>query len=189
MLTLFKTDLIDLTDDIMVQKYLIHGECALLSSNQYYSLKSEVASYLGVHLSEIIVVGSAKLGFSIAPGKRWRAFGDESDIDIAIVSPLLFDQVWRATYEYANRPGIFWSSKRNFIDYLFRGWIRPDKLPRKGLKWSSSNWFEFFRKLTQTQQYGPYPIKGGIYKDWNFFESYSKSSIAKCRNVPEDPNG
>jgi hypothetical protein len=45
---------------------------------RYYSLKAAVAEQFQIHPNEIIVVGSAKLGFSIAPTKRYRAFGETS---------------------------------------------------------------------------------------------------------------
>ena len=61
---------------------------------------------------EVIVVGSAKLGFSISekriPGRsplpRYREFDEvESDIDLAIVSQKLFFDVWRDLGTYAHR--------------------------------------------------------------------------------------
>jgi hypothetical protein len=41
-----------------------------------------------------VVVGSAKLGFSIVPDKRYRAFGETSDIDVVLCSSALFDLFW-----------------------------------------------------------------------------------------------
>jgi hypothetical protein len=80
----FNDDLAHLTDSLMVQKHITYGDCYVLDQDDYFELKSEVSDRFSVHPSEVIVVGSGKLGFSISPLKRYRRFGDESDIDLAI---------------------------------------------------------------------------------------------------------
>jgi len=70
----------------MVQRFITSGEWFLLDSESYFELKSLVASQFGLHHSQVLITGSAKLGFSIAPTKRFRHFRDESNIDVAIIS-------------------------------------------------------------------------------------------------------
>ena len=82
----FKEDLNVLPSIEIVRKYIISGECCYLSEHAYCNLRSEVACYFGLCSSEVLVVGSAKLGFSIAPHKRYCLFHDESDIDVVLVS-------------------------------------------------------------------------------------------------------
>jgi hypothetical protein len=61
-------------------------------------------SYLRVHLNDpdarALVVGSTKYGFSIAPDTFGRPCRRDSDIDVAILSPLLFDALWRMMLEW-----------------------------------------------------------------------------------------
>ncbi|MFP3398702.1 hypothetical protein SB749_20460, partial [Brevibacterium sp. SIMBA_078] len=71
---------------------------------------------------------SAKVGFSLAPDKRYREFGDSSDLDVAIISPVLFDRVWHSVLDYKNSRQ-YWPKKNEFKHHFFDGWIRPDKLP------------------------------------------------------------
>jgi hypothetical protein len=83
----------------MCRRFLIFGSCSQLDDERYYVLKAAVAEKFEIHPNEIIVVGSTKLGFSIVPAKRYRAFGETSDIDVAIVSPQLFDRVWHESFQ------------------------------------------------------------------------------------------
>jgi hypothetical protein len=48
------------------------------------------------------MVGSARTGFSLAPKTWGRQFGDQSDLDIAIVSPALFADVEAAFRVWIN---------------------------------------------------------------------------------------
>jgi hypothetical protein len=130
---------------------------------------------------DIFVVGSAKLGFSISPKKRYRLFGDQSDIDIAIVSHDLYERVWHETHEYMNS-GAYWHNKREFERYLAWGWIRPDKLPGGPTFEFTDMWWNFFRSLQQSRRYGPYKIAAAVYHDMSFLTKYQMGSVASCRD-------
>ena len=120
----YKEDLRTLSPIQIVRKHIIYGESCILSRNQYLDLRSEVAEKFQLHPNEVLVVGSAKLGFSIVPKKRYRPFCDESDIDVAIVSSRLFDEIWETVFLYKEAVG-YWPGYKEFTRYLFRGWIRP----------------------------------------------------------------
>ena len=51
---------------------------------------------LGVHVNNIAIVGSAKMGFSLSPDKDYRDFNDESDIDLVLVSDGIYKSSWMA---------------------------------------------------------------------------------------------
>ena len=62
----FKVDLGLLSPLQVVRKHVIHGNCCVRSHGQYLDLRCEVAERFDLHPNEVLVVGSAKLGFSIA---------------------------------------------------------------------------------------------------------------------------
>ena len=85
-----------------------------------FRFKKDVSSYFNIHPSQIVMVGSAKLGFSISPHKRYREFGDTSDIDLAIISKELFDNVSDSLLDYLdNNPA--WDKKRLIHRISLRG--------------------------------------------------------------------
>ena len=59
----------------------------------YESVRSWLSAMLGVHAKEIGIVGSARLGASLAPNKLGRKFSATSDLDLFIVSKDLFEKL------------------------------------------------------------------------------------------------
>lgn len=177
----FKKDLRKYSVSELVQKKLIFGDCRILNSEKYFQLRLAIAKRFDVHPNEVLVVGSAKLGFSIAPKKKFRHFGDTSDIDVVIVSDRLFSTVWASVYSFW-KDKVLWETEADFKKYLFRGWIRPDKLPPSTKFHLSKDWWEFFREVTASGQFGPYKISGALYKSWEFLESYQHFAVQYCKD-------
>jgi hypothetical protein len=183
---LFRSELLHRGVDELVQRHITSGDCVALSAGLYFDLKAEVAQHFRLHVSEVLIVGSAKLGFSIAPEKRYRPFGETSDIDVVICSSSLFDVFWKDVFDYWAR-GESWQSLGDFRKYLFRGWMRPDKLPPARSFQQSQDWWEFFRGLTNSGAFGPYKITGALYKSWHFLESYQQRCVRDCVHGEGDP--
>ena len=175
----YKEDLRILSPIQIVQKHIICGESCVLPRQKYFDLRSEIAEHFQLDLNEVLVVGSAKLGFSIAPDKLYRPFHDESDIDVVIVSSRLFDKIWEAVFSYSLEGGD-WPAYEAFIGYLFHGWIRPDKLPRSDIFKAGKDWWNFFLRITNSGVYGNYKIAGALYKSWFFLETYQKNCVQGC---------
>jgi len=176
----FKSELSIYSSLEIVRNNIIFGDCYTLSRNQYLALRSEVAYHFKLHPNDILIVGSAKLGFSIAPRKRFRPFSDLSDIDVVIISSTLFDQIWQATFTFKHEVGM-WPQEHQFKNYLFRGWIRPDKLPPSKHFSIGLDWWEFFRELSNIGNYGKYKIAGALYKSWFYIENYQKICTDECK--------
>ena len=178
----FRQDLTGSTVEQLVQRHITYGECFALSEGQYFELKSAVSQQFSIHPNEVVVVGSAKLGFSIVPDKRYRAFSETSDIDVVLCSSTLFDLFWEDVFSYWAR-GQVWPDLDEFRRYLFRGWMRPDKLPPETSFARSREWWDFFRRLTASGSFGPYKVRGALYKSWHFLEAYQKRCVSDCKNA------
>lgn len=177
----FKEDAGMMSANDVVQRHLTQGDCFALDNSQHLNLKTEVARNFGIHPNEVVIVGSAKLGFSIAPEKRFRIFNDSSDIDIALASEHLFDEIWQEAFDYSVSAGSTWTNAPRFAKYLFRGWLRPDMLPADADFHRSAEWFEFFRQLSGSGRYGPYQIRAGLYRTWYFLERYQSVTVEQCQ--------
>lgn len=180
----FRRDLPNRTVVELVQRHITFGECYALNQDAYFELKNRVSQQFGINPAEVVVVGSAKLGFSIAPEKRYRFFGDSSDIDVALCSTDLFDLIWANVFDYWRRGG-YWEGLGEFRKYLFRGWIRPDKLPPEKSFEICQEWWDFFRRLASTGAFGSYKITGALYKNWHFLESYQAKCVIDCKQAEE----
>ncbi|CAD5578883.1 hypothetical protein IOR21_000867 [Escherichia coli] len=150
----------------------------------YDDLKILMSERLGVHINNVAIVGSAKLGFSITPteDKAFREFNEDSDIDIVVVSPELFRKSWDAYLDVAKRQRIPYYYKitsnifRKFvslknIDYnneFFRDW---------------KNKIEPCQKDLQVIYEVPNEINYRIYESWEDVERYHVQGLEKLKNL------
>lgn len=174
----FKENLRSLSVDQMFDRCILTGSCAQLADNVAYNVRSSISGRFDVEYNNVIIVGSANLGFSIKPKKRYIAFGEESDVDIAIVCSRLFENVWREIYMY-DKSGAYWENKGAFRKYLAKGWIRPDMLPPSAVCSFSNNWWEYFSSLRIDGC--DYKITGGIYHSHFFLRQYQTICIEQCK--------
>lgn len=60
----------------------------------YEDIRGWLSSRLQVHPKEITLIGSARIGYSLAPPPEFgRPFGDKSDLDLSVISRALFDRL------------------------------------------------------------------------------------------------
>jgi len=184
---IFKNSLAALDPKQVVRRHILSGVSHALPEEKEFELKDRISDYFDVEFSEVVVVGSGKLGFSIAPRKRYREFNEESDIDIAVVSEKLFNKVWKEAYLY-RKSGAYWPKCGEFFRYLASGWIRPDKLPIGSSFRFTERWWNHYNELTSGGEFGPYKIRGGLYHSWFFFFQYQYQCIDQCASEIDDAN-
>lgn len=175
----FKGDLKKLNSLQIYRKYVLGGDCHLLDNHDLFELREVICEKFQIEFSDVLMVGSGKLGFSIKPSRRFGLFNDDSDIDIAIVSTSLFERVWQEAYLY-KKSGADWPSSGRFFKYLSGGWIRPDKLPPSSYFDFTAEWWNFFNELTRSNRFGPYKIRGGLYHSHFFLQEYQTICIDQC---------
>ncbi len=122
MLEQFKTDISnDFNSELIVQKYLIDGDSFFFREyfpNEEFEFKKGLADVLNVHIRDIAIVGSGKLGFSLKPNAaesalyEFKAFdfnfkadanNEKSDLDVAIISDTLFEYFLKDIYIKTNK--------------------------------------------------------------------------------------
>lgn len=166
----------------VIGKHILQGDCYLLSSSDTYDLKAAVATQFEIHHTDVYLVGSAMLGFSIKPDARYREFGERSDIDVAIVNDKLYARLWLGSLEYG-RANPDWRTKDGFMRYHLQGWIRPDLLPHSRHFAAADRWFDFFRNLTSGGRFGQYKISAGLYYSMRFLELYQSNCVQECQRL------
>jgi predicted nucleotidyltransferase len=172
------------------RKRLIHGTPHIFANreSEHYSFQKKIATKFGINFGDVLIVGSAKLGFS--PRKR-KQFDLDSDIDIAIVSKDLFDRTMTYIAEYqmglrANRPAVSYDELKlyhKFLEYVAIGWIRPDKLPSSfQIKELKKEWFDFFNAISNGKsEAGNYQISAGVFKSLVDLERYLMSDLRSLK--------
>ncbi|HYG88902.1 MAG TPA: hypothetical protein VD978_21885 [Azospirillum sp.] len=186
----FLNDLNTADDEVEIidlcRRTVLHGTPVVFHGKEddFYSFRKRTAERFGVSFYEVYIVGSAKLGFS--PYKR-KPFDLDSDIDVAIVSNNLFEEILDEIYKYqmelrASRKAVTREEMKmyhEFLEYVAIGWMRPDKLPlsfRVGeLK---SDWFRFFLSISNGKsEVGNYKVTAGVFKSYRHLELYTLSCL------------
>ena len=182
------------TDDELIdycRKYVIHGtpHIFLNCEDKYYEFRKRVANKFNIVFNEVFITGSAKLGFS---AYKQKEFDLDSDIDVAIVSNKLYEEIAESIRCYqmelrkARRSVTEKELKmyHSFLEYVAIGWIRPDKLPLSfTVEDLKNDWFEFFNSISYNQsEVGNYKVSAGVFKSYLHFEEYTISGFRDLRN-------
>jgi hypothetical protein len=175
----FQTDLRVLEPRHTVGKHILTGDCYILDHDQFYTVRAAVSDKYTISPDQVFIVGSAKLGFSIADSKRYRAFCTASDIDVAVVSDSLFDRIWKDVLRFDAEANDWRTEKPMFRKYLMMGWIRPDALPASLP--ATKDWWQFFQQLTRDVTDGQFKINGGLYRTTEFLQIYQERSVKSCK--------
>ncbi len=180
----FKNALLELDDQEMLDRFYYGRPAAKLPPNTEPQLRRAISQKFQVSMRDVLVTGSAKVGFTTVPKPEksrpiFSPFGDESDVDVAIISQELFVKFWRSATEFSDDPE--WRHKKQFRAYLSRGWIRPDMLPSNDQFRDRLDWFEKLRKIRNRGIFGEYSISAGVYYDELFWERYACKALHHCR--------
>ena len=168
------------------RKYVLHGTPYVFRNNDddFYEFRKRIAYNFSIPFHEVYITGSGKLGFS--PFKR-KEFDYDSDIDVALISPTLFENIMKDISKYQMK---FRKARavvrekelrmyHEFLEYVALGWIRPDKLPISFQMQSIKNdWFEFFEKISYGRsEVGNYKVTAGVFKSYEHLEEYVVSGL------------
>lgn len=194
-----KEDFRSLKPDAFFEKYYLSDdnwyiECYLKHSgdelNRYLEMyKGIISSSIGVEKSDIFMIGSAKLGFSLSPpkgnseNKLFMKFDEngetrkKSDIDIAIVSQPLFERFWKLyRVSYKQRFEAVYS--QHIIRETYRGFINENNVQL--IDGTRRDWNDMVIPMkTQLQRKigFKHEINFRVYNSLFDFQDYSKKTI------------
>lgn len=146
--------------------------------------KTKLANLLEVDPYDVVLTGSAALGYSLNPEKNYKRFDHTSDIDCGVIAPHHFEVAWR--YLRQMRPS--WlslpsASKRAIAthqkNYIFSGTIAADvvlPLLPFGPTWQSA-----LDEMAQCPPTVGREVKLRIYKDYDALRSYQARGIERLR--------
>ena len=103
----FKKDLLSMTAEEVVESYLFDKKPFIFRNHpdRLHLMRHHLSAQLKVKENNIVIVGSAQTGFSLAPDSFPRSFHAGSDIDVVVVDETLFDNLWHIilTWHYPRR--------------------------------------------------------------------------------------
>lgn len=174
-----------------IKKYFFHGVPYVFKDNEedYFEFRNRIANHFKIGFHEVLIVGSGKFGFSYYKDKL---FNYDSDIDVAIVNERLFEDYYARICDYQYELDMKYKTidqeeKRryaSFLQYLIKGWMRPDKLPTSfKVDLLKKEWFNFFSSISNDKsEVGNYQVSGALYKNYEYLEKYYVVNIEKYYN-------
>jgi hypothetical protein len=160
--------------------FLFAGELAA-----WIEWKTELAEGLGTDPYDVVLTGSAAIGFSLNPKKGYKPFDSSSDIDCGVVSQHHFELAWR--YLRQLRPS--WlslppESKRAISahqkTYVFAGTIATDSI--LALLPFGAEWQKVLDKMARRPPTVNRDIRIRIYRDYDSLRHYQARGIERLRD-------
>jgi hypothetical protein len=195
----FRTMLIQNTDAQLLEPCLLNEQTPYVFEtipDTWNLFRAALTTRLSVAPEDIRVIGSGRFGFSLKPWNNLRAFSDRSDIDVLIVNPNLFDELWLALLGAAYPRGPLarklggWLRKRR--NELYTGWLTPLAfrldLTIVGARGRpvvdfNSRWFTAMKEAGRHPTKRHEDIKGRLYRTWRHAELYHLNSLAELRRT------
>lgn len=208
--TILEDDLVsDMDIEQVFQKHVVDGSSyyfveILKAENLEYELRHELSQALRISINDVVIVGSAKLGYSLKSDKfrefdyAYRASNNprkKSDIDIAIVNRRFYDETMEQIYHLSRHFDNAWIQENwkinlfrrilgddplhiSYSMYIAKGWMRPDFLPNAFLEVAS--WKPVCEKWYS--KLGKRKLSVGIYSDWVYLKHYQMDNLDRLRN-------
>lgn len=174
-----------LADRDIVRKMFLLDPAFIFKDNTIvgYQILNSIAQKFHIPLTSIKIAGSSQTGFS--PFKDRDFLFGKSDLDIAIVSPELFQRYTEIVYAITNgyRNTTAFQDKCSlelFEGNLKLGFFRPDLMPSSKEK---TEWFTFFESLTNRYSAIFIKVSGGIYFSELFFEGKQMPILEKLTST------
>jgi len=174
----------------VVDHFLLSPGAAHVSDVDIAYIASEISfAYTApVHSTKINITGSAKLGFSLVEKKRidlptlprYRAFSALSDIDVAIISPQIFDNMWHELSRYYHGSRWLPPDTKKLGHYLAIGWLRPDHFPRGVHLPQCTTWRDTFVRLSAEGRFKRHKVAGAPFYSVEHLKQYLSRSVADC---------
>jgi len=186
----FKRLLITMTAEEIVDAYLVNDDPGPnVDWEALRFLEEQARVVFGLPTEQQLatfVVGSAKLGFAFLDKPPRNGIGykpayrryepGESDIDIAVVSPVLYGRIWQDLARYgANQQRFPWRTK-DLADYMLHGWIRPDKFPVAAPQ-RCNDWKAVVNTVGGSKHFRYKRLRCGIYHSRYFLKIYQQRGV------------
>ncbi len=181
-----RNDLLSIPPDVFISKWIMEKTPNIFCGNEvkYYEWKHKMASRLQIDARDIIITGSACLGYSLNPKKNFKKFSQYSDIDVGIISNYYFDIAWHELrnqkyYKLNNNMKQALEDHRNRLIYW--GTIATDKiLPILSF---GKLWNEVINEMRSNPPINEREINFRIYKDNKSFRDYQINSVRECQEI------
>lgn len=154
---------------------------AFASDADYKKVQDQLATAFSSDSDNIVLVGSGRFGFSLAPHKFGKPFDSRSDLDLLMVDEVLFDKAWLELVRYDFKSlsfnvDIVNALKEHRYNHVFWGFLEPYRL-KNALSFYSRVWFPAFAGLGLLRGTAGRTVKARLYRTWEHARAYHRYSL------------
>lgn len=159
--------------------YLLREHYQADAPRIYHEFKMATSDALDVPVKNVAIVGSAKTGYSLTPGRNYSPFSEKSDLDLVIVSDSLFRELWECQLNFVNSAtGQQYApvAKEVFRHFIS---IKAEEVQGDRIEYFT-DWISRVDKLRQTLQLNfrlPTEINYRVYDTWRYVEQYHVAGL------------
>lgn len=151
----------------------------------YIIWKEKLSSLIGVDSKAIVFTGSSSVGFSLSPKKNFKAFQENSDIDVAIISNHYFDIAWYFLRNIGPQYHRFKPVIQNAINehrerFIYHGTIATDRIVH--ILPFGEDWVNAMAEMIKLDPTKDREINFRIYKDFEALKAYQTLAV----NIAKD---
>lgn len=175
-------DIVGETLAFTTSKWIIEGIPYIFNNDfqSYINWKEKLSKLILVDSKAIVFTGSSSVGFSLNPDKNLRAFCDQSDIDVAIISAHYFDLSWFVLRNIGTRMYSFTQREKNSIaDHrtrlIYWGTIATDKIIQ--IMPFGKEWIKAMEEMSKEKPTEGRQINFRIYKDFEALKAYHTNNL------------
>jgi hypothetical protein len=182
----------------IIQDHIFGGDLYLAREHPRVlnTLRRHLCPRLRFEEQNVIIVGSAKIGFSLDPNSFPRRYTKSRDIDVLIVSETLFDTFWQTMLRWhyprlperlpetdwrwviARQRDLYWG-RFHPGEIGYEGLTFPDVLkPLRDLK---TKWFDSFQSLSLYEEFLGRDVNGRLYRTWEHALLYQASGLRQIQ--------
>lgn len=186
------------TAEEIVDTYILSDDPGPFTSRDALGLlENQARAIFGLqedHFLSTIVVGSAKLGFAFLekPARNgmdgkpaYRAYSPgESDIDVAVVSPILYTLIWRDLARFGAQ-NVSFPWRTDLAAYMLHGWIRPDKFPFPAPR-RCNDWKAMVQKVSRMEPFRYKRLRCALYHSKYFLQIYHQRGVLAAQQAEID---
>ncbi|MEW8027663.1 MAG: hypothetical protein AB2794_14810 [Candidatus Thiodiazotropha endolucinida] len=183
----FKKDLQTLPPSIVASKWITDRTPILFDNRHYEYLvwKETLGEQIGIDGRSIAIIGGACVGFSLNPGKYFKAFEEGSDIDVAIISSHHFNISWHCLRGLGTGIYKLSQAQQNIVrDHVNRliywGTIATDKILE--ILPFGAEWLQATNNMSQLEDTLGRDINFRIYRDFESLKAYQLLGVKKARD-------
>jgi hypothetical protein len=160
----------DLAPEQFVNEHLFTDRAFIFDWDgpRFVEFRTSMEQLLEVEPGQVGLIGSAKLGYSLNPEHLLRRFRPESDIDLVVVAPDLFDECVLELRQRSSEIQLAGVDERRRLrktrEHIPDGFLRPDQLPMAcGLM---KKWFPRLAGPFENEPAKSHSVKAWLFKSW-----------------------